>query len=285
MAGRNTTLKLAMTLALFGLSCTDKAPGTEPSLETASGGDQSNAASSEPPTSEPQTDSDSGSGAEPGEASGGTSSDLDSGAGPQTSSSGGGDAGTAEPEPDASDQGAAAGSGTDAAGSGTDAAGSGTDVGGSGTAGASGSSVPDPGADRPYSNVTAVATSGSEGAYTFNVSVESADIDCTQYTDWWEVLGEDGSLVYRRILTHSHTDENGTSDADAPGNTFTRSGGPVEVAADEVVIVRAHMSNEGYNGMVMSGTVDTGFEPAPDIGSDFAADVETEDPQPDGCAF
>jgi hypothetical protein len=69
----------------------------------------------------------------------------------------------------------------------------------------------------PYANVTAVAVSGDSGAYTFNVSVESADIDCSQYADWWEVLSTDGVLVYRRILDHSHTDANGTSDADAPG--------------------------------------------------------------------
>ena len=128
-----------------------------------------------------------------------------------------------------------------------------------------------------------MAVSGTPGDYTFDVSVESADIDCDQYADWWEVLSEDGSLVYRRILTHPHTDENGTSDPDAPGNTFTRSGGPVQISADEVVIVRAHMSNEGYNGMVMRGSVAEGFVAAPDIGSDFAAEVQTDDPQPGEC--
>ncbi len=137
----------------------------------------------------------------------------------------------------------------------------------------------------PYANVTAVAASGDAGAYTFNVTVESADIDCSQYADWWEVLTTDGALVYRRILDHSHTDANGTSDPNAPGNTFTRDGGPVSVEENDVVLVRAHMSVGGYNGAVMRGSVGDGFTQAPDIGSDFATNVETEDPLPTGCQF
>ncbi|HEX9621373.1 MAG TPA: hypothetical protein VF989_14620 [Polyangiaceae bacterium] len=141
------------------------------------------------------------------------------------------------------------------------------------------------GGDEPYANVTAVSVTGSAQSYTFNVSVESADVDCTQYADWWEVLREDGSLVYRRILEHSHTDENGTSDPDAPGNTFTRSGGPVDVAENETVVVVAHMSVGGYDGMVMRGSVLEGFATAPDMDAEFAAGVENDEPQPAGCLF
>jgi hypothetical protein len=175
----------------------------------------------------------------------------------------------------------AGGSGTSSAGTSNDA---GAEAGGEsgGEAGAAGSG--DVGAT-PYANVTAVMTSGSDGAYTFDTSVESADIDCTQFANWWEVLGEDGTLLYRRILEHSHTDENGSSDANAPGNTFTRSGGPVPITADVVVLVRAHMSTGGYNGMVMRGSVTDGFTDAPEIGGDFAAGVEGADPQPTGCQF
>jgi len=157
--------------------------------------------------------------------------------------------------------------------------GSGTDT---NTATASGTGG---GTDRPYANVVAVSVSGDPGDYTFDVSVESADIDCDQFANWWEVLRADGSLVFRRILEHCHTDENGTTDPDAPGNTFTRNGGPVDVAADQTVIVRAHMSNAGYHGQVMRGSAEAGFVEATDIGSDFAPGVETEPPQPDGCLF
>jgi hypothetical protein len=144
--------------------------------------------------------------------------------------------------------------------------------------------------DPPYANVTAVSASGSDGMYTLSVSVESSDVDCTQYTDWWEVVNDAGELLYRRILTHSHTEENGTTDPDAPGNTFTRSGGPVAVTGEQALIVRAHINSSatsftGYNGKVMSGSVSSGFFQAPDLGPDFAPQVETESPQPDGCSF
>jgi hypothetical protein len=156
---------------------------------------------------------------------------------------------------------------------------SGSDLGDSDVNSDSGTNTP----EAPYANVMAVSVSGNSGAYTFSVSVESADIDCNQFADWWEVLSEDGTLIFRRILEHPHTDENGTSDPDAPGNTFTRSGDPVEVEADKVVIVRAHMSNGGYNGTAMRGSVNEGFSEAMDIDSQFAPGVEVENPLPEGC--
>ena len=70
-----------------------------------------------------------------------------------------------------------------------------------------------------------------------------------------------------------------------PSCTFTRTGGPVPISADQVVLIRAHMSNAGYTGMVMRGSVADGFVPAPEIGADFATDVENQDPQPGDCAF
>jgi hypothetical protein len=174
---------------------------------------------------------------------------------------------------DTSESGGAGGTGGTSATGGT--SGSGATSGESG-AGATG--------ERPYANVTGVAVSGEPGAYSFAVTVESADIDCSQYADFWEVVSESGELLYRRILEHSHTDENGTSDADAPGNTFTRSGGPVDVSADDSVIVRAHMNTDGYNGIAMRGTA-AGFVSAPDIDENFAADVEDDEPQPAECLF
>lgn len=173
------------------------------------------------------------------------------------------------------------GAATDTAGTGatggTNGSGGTTASGGASGSGASG--------ERPYANVTAVAVTGEPGAYTFAVTVESADIDCSQYADFWEVVSESGALVYRRILEHSHTDDNGTTDADAPGNTFTRSGGPVEITADEYVIVRAHMNTDGYNGRAMRGTAAATFVDAPDVDADFAADLEDDEPQPGECSF
>ena len=128
--------------------------------------------------------------------------------------------------------------------------------------------------DVPAADVIDVMVSGEANAYRFSVEVRSPDEGCDQYADWWEILTEDGALLYRRILAHSHVNE----------QPFIRSGGPVDITPDEVVFVRAHMHPGGYGGQVMQGSVETGFDVV-SIAADFAADVETFEPQPSGCAF
>jgi hypothetical protein len=128
--------------------------------------------------------------------------------------------------------------------------------------------------DAVVADVISVEVTGDLNAYRFSVGIASPDTGCDQYADWWEVLTEEEELVYRRILAHSHVDE----------QPFVRSGGPVAIGPDTVVLVRAHMHPGGYGGRVMKGTVQAGFE-AVDLGSDFAAQVESEPPQPTGCAF
>ena len=123
-------------------------------------------------------------------------------------------------------------------------------------------------------DVIAVQASGQPGAYQFNVGIRSPDKGCTQYADWWEVVSAGGKLLYRRVLLHSHVDE----------QPFTRSGGPVPIQADNVVWVRAHMNTSGYSGVALKGSVQTGFKPAvPDAG--FAADLAKQAPLPEGCDF
>jgi len=112
-------------------------------------------------------------------------------------------------------------------------------------------------------------------SYQFSVGIHSPDKGCEQYADWWEVLSETGTLIYRRILIHSHVHE----------QPFIRSGGAVRIAADEVVYVRAHMHPAGYGGSVFKGSVQTGFQKVTVVGPGFAAEVEREPPQPDDCAF
>ena len=125
-----------------------------------------------------------------------------------------------------------------------------------------------------YADVVAVEVSGAAGAYQFAVTVSSADTGCEQYADWWEVVSEDGSeLLYRRILTHSHVDE----------QPFIRSGGPVDLEGDAVV-VRAHMSTGGYGGAALRGSVEGGFEVFEPALS-FGAALGSVEPLPDGCAF
>jgi len=88
------------------------------------------------------------------------------------------------------------------------------------------------------------------------------------------VVSEDGRLLYRRVLLHSHVDE----------QPFTRSGGPVPVKAELVVWVRAHMKPGGYVGKALKGSVKTGFREA-QPGPQFAAELERKAPLPDGCDF
>lgn len=127
-----------------------------------------------------------------------------------------------------------------------------------------------------FAHVTAVSAAGSESAYTFSVTVESSDVDCTHFADWWEVLTPEGALVFRRILAHPHTDA-------ISGNPFTRSGAAVNVKANQEVIVRAHLNDVGYRGKAMRGSVSAGFREATDIAGDFAAAVAAEAPQPEAC--
>ena len=123
-------------------------------------------------------------------------------------------------------------------------------------------------------NVLSVQVTGTSNAYQFNVKISSPDTGCEQYADWWEVLGEDGQLLYRRVLLHSHVDE----------QPFTRSGGPVPIAANTIVYVRAHMNIGGYGGDILKGTVESGFNSVV-LPSDFASDVESQQPLPGGCDF
>ncbi|WP_238719066.1 hypothetical protein [Pelagihabitans pacificus] len=122
--------------------------------------------------------------------------------------------------------------------------------------------------------VTDVSVTGNENAYTFSVTIISPDTGCDQYADWWEVVDTDGNLVYRRILTHSHVEE----------QPFTRSGGPVDISENTAVYIRAHMNNSGYGTAVFQGSVADGFT-AGRLGTDFAEELESTEPLPDGCAF
>jgi len=122
--------------------------------------------------------------------------------------------------------------------------------------------------------VTDVSISGDENSYTFNVTIKSPDTGCDQYADWWEIFDLDGELIYRRILAHSHVDE----------QPFTRSGGPVEIDKDTEVFVRAHMNNSGYSSKVFRGSVNNDFIAA-DLDIEFAESLEETAPLPSGCDF
>jgi len=122
--------------------------------------------------------------------------------------------------------------------------------------------------------ILSVKVSGEAGGHNFSVTVSSPDEGCSQYADWWEVISQEGELFYRRILLHSHVDE----------QPFTRSGGPVSIDPETIVLVRAHMHPTGYGGLVMKGSVAGGFEPT-ELSEDFALNLAETPPLPEGCNF
>ncbi len=133
---------------------------------------------------------------------------------------------------------------------------------------------PDQVSEATLADVISVQVAGDPEAYQFSIEVSSPDKGCDQYADWWEVLTDEGGLVYRRILDHSHVDE----------QPFVRSGGPIAIGPDTAVLIRAHMHPGGYGGRVMGGTVRGGFEVV-EIDAHFAAGLDGEPPLPTGCAF
>ncbi|PKV51325.1 hypothetical protein ATE84_3400 [Aquimarina sp. MAR_2010_214] len=130
------------------------------------------------------------------------------------------------------------------------------------------------GADNNKAEIISVEVTGEEGKYSFSVGIKSPDTGCNQYANWWEVISEDGELLYRRILGHSHVSE----------QPFVRSGGPVPIKKDQIVYVRAHMNTSKYGNKVFKGNVSEGFVENV-LDSEFANDLEIKQPLPDGCAF
>jgi len=124
-----------------------------------------------------------------------------------------------------------------------------------------------------FADVTEVTASGRSGSYQFSVTIKSPDTGCDQYADWWEVISEEGDLIYRRILLHSHVSE----------QPFRRSGGPVQINSKDMVFIRAHMNNKGYGGTAFRGTPESGFNEF-NLSDDFASELEKQAPLPDGCA-
>ncbi len=124
------------------------------------------------------------------------------------------------------------------------------------------------------SKITSVKVTGNENNYTFSVGILSPDTGCEQYANWWEVVTEDGQLIYRRILTHSHINE----------QPFVRSGGGVKISKDQIVIIRLHMNNTGYSLNTFKGSVLTGFN-AFKTNVDFADNLSNQSPLPGACPF
>ena len=123
-------------------------------------------------------------------------------------------------------------------------------------------------------DIVVVSVSGSEGNYNFFVTIKSDETGCDQYADWWEILDTEGKLLYRRVLMHSHVDE----------QPFTRSGSSINIQKHESVYIRAHMNNKGYSGNTFTGTIDDGFTLIQEVIT-FDKEIEYQSPLPENCAF
>lgn len=107
--------------------------------------------------------------------------------------------------------------------------------------------------DKPvFADVTAVTTRSSGDGFNFTVEISSPDTGCEQYANWWEVTDQNGKILYRRNLLHSHVNE----------QPFRRSGGPVQVDESQKLWIRAHLHPTGYGGKVFTGTLGDGFTQA-----------------------
>ena len=128
--------------------------------------------------------------------------------------------------------------------------------------------------NKSIARVMEVEATGKADSYTFAVTVKSPDTGCDRYADWWEVITPEGELIYRRVLLHSHVDE----------QPFTRTGGTVAVKPEQEVVVRVHMSPDGYSSLAQQGTVESGFA-ATTLSEGFATNLESVEPLPQNCAF
>ena len=76
-------------------------------------------------------------------------------------------------------------------------------------------------------------------SYRFDVSVRHADAGWEHYSDKWEVVAPDGTVLETRVLLHPHDNE----------QPFTRSlGGVIVPERVDYVIIRAHDMLHGHGG-------------------------------------
>jgi hypothetical protein len=126
----------------------------------------------------------------------------------------------------------------------------------------------------PKADVLAVYSHEKSNGFKFGVKLKSEERGCKQYADWWEILNEKGELLYRRILVHSHVDE----------QPFTRWGSLVKIGKKDLLYIRAHMNHFGYNGNLFKGSIEKGFTETKDF-PDFNTSIETQTPLPKKCLY
>lgn len=89
-------------------------------------------------------------------------------------------------------------------------------------------------------NVAAVQDAPEQ--WTFNVTVSHADDDKEHWADWWRVRTPDGRELGRRVLLHSHFDE----------QPFTRDERITIPRGVTIVVVEAHDKVHGVGGKTIT---------------------------------
>ena len=124
--------------------------------------------------------------------------------------------------------------------------------------------------------ITSVDIQGKYGQDVYNVriGIASPDTGCEQYANWWEIVTLEGKLVYRRILSHSHVNE----------QPFIRGASKVQLDKDQEYYIRVHMNNTGYSRFGHEGSITSRFR-STELPEDFALELANEAPLPKGCDF
>ncbi|MDJ0704010.1 MAG: tetratricopeptide repeat protein [Leptolyngbyaceae cyanobacterium MO_188.B28] len=128
---------------------------------------------------------------------------------------------------------------------------------------------------------------GNEGNYSFEVTIQSPDQNCTYHTNWWEILTPEGDLIKRQTLDNPHGDQ----------ASWSSQLSSVDVQPDQTLLIRAHFqggyidnggnfslnsSFSGYNNQALGGSINEGFQIVR-LPATFAPWLEDAEPQPTEC--
>ena len=130
----------------------------------------------------------------------------------------------------------------------------------------------------------------SQPDYTVDVTTQSPDLHCNQYTNWVEIITPEGELKGRETFDQPHKEQSSW-----PG-VLTISADKVK--PDQPLLIRAHFKGgqrndegqfelrsdgSGYTNQALKGSIQEGFHQQVRLPSNFALWLEDDPPQPSKC--